>query len=321
MMNECYLCHSLDDSARFVSTSGGLFYEIARHKIEEDHAVVFGAAFDEFYHVQHISIERVEDLYTLQGSKYPQSDISQVYEIISQLLEKGKIVVFSGTPCQCAAVRNYAGMHDKLLLVDLICYGVASPGVWEAYLDSYYREKNIRAIRFKDKTYGWKNWNTCIELEDEAFFLRGITNPFMNYYMNGLYVRPSCSVCPFKGDRRFSDITIGDAWGDGENSTLNDDQGLSIAVVHSEYGKQCIEGLLDRITAEKVDFNKFIAGNPYYWKIPKYDMSKREKFRLQWHTRGFKSAFEEFCIPHGFRRLKYEFLLRCGRKKLKNVEK
>lgn len=314
-MNNCYLCYSTNDQVRRASTSGGLFYELAKYAIEKQNAIVFGAAFNDKFHVGHIAVDKLSQLDLLQGSKYPQSDMRDVYASIWAMLQAGRTVVFSGTPCQCAAIRKYVGPNEHLFLIDLICYGVASPGVWENYLNEYFHKKTICAIRFKDKTYGWKNWQTCIETPQKNFFLKDATNPFMKYYLAGLYVRPSCMVCPFKGDNRFSDITIGDAWGEGEKSELNDNQGLSIAITHSKIGGKWLEELKGETEIKEVDFHRFIAGNPYYFRPPSFDLANREYFFSLWQRAGFKKAFQKLCIPHKLKKLPYYFALWRGVKR------
>lgn len=306
----CYLIRSKDVASRYRSTSGGVFYELASCAIREYNAKVYGAAFESDFSVTHICVTRIEELAQLQGSKYPQSKIVHLYKKIKAELDNGEYVVFSGTPCQVNALKKYLVVDYKTLLcVDLICYGVAAPKVWGEYLKTYHPQ-GIKQIRFKDKENGWKNWYTVLEYEKSRISLQGLTNLFMSGYMNGTYIRPSCTSCKFKGNNRLSDITIGDAWGKGESSTLNDNKGLSIAVVHSERGALWLKSIGDNVDSEGVDFSEYIQGNPYYSIAPDLDMVRNMAFYADLESKGFKYAYEKHCVPHGLRRLKYLYKLK-----------
>ena len=45
----------------------------------------------------------------MRGSKYVQSDTSQIYKKVKADLSIGQKVLLSGTPCQVAALKNYLG--------------------------------------------------------------------------------------------------------------------------------------------------------------------------------------------------------------------
>ena len=49
--------------------------------------------------VKHVAIEKVTDLYRLQGSKYAQSDTTEIYQEVKGYLKSGRLVFFTGTPC------------------------------------------------------------------------------------------------------------------------------------------------------------------------------------------------------------------------------
>ena len=64
--------------------------------------MVYGAAFDEKWGVSHREVSKEDELPVLQGSKYVQSSIGFTYTQAKENLESGKMVLFSGTPCQIA---------------------------------------------------------------------------------------------------------------------------------------------------------------------------------------------------------------------------
>ena len=123
-----------DSGIRERSSSGGVFYALAKWTIERG-GVVFGARFDEQWRVVHDYTETLEGIFPFMGSKYVQSFIGNTYKKAKAFLEEGRYVLFSGTPCQLAGLRTYLREdYESLIQVDLICYGVPSPGVWRSFL-------------------------------------------------------------------------------------------------------------------------------------------------------------------------------------------
>ena len=164
-----------DDGLRLASSSGGVFSLLAR-RILAGGGRVYGAAFDRTdWSVHHIGINDENGLDELRGSKYLQSRTQGVYRQVKRDLESGSHVLFSGTPCQVAALRHYLGRNwDNLFLVDVVCHGVPSPRVWKDYLkyrqdvttegrDSASAEgRNIRRIASRRKDCGWKRYSLSL---------------------------------------------------------------------------------------------------------------------------------------------------------------
>ena len=98
--------HSLE---RQKSSSGGFFRLLAEQVIRQG-GFVYGAAFNEKWEVCHVGVDNLSDLGRLQGSKYVQSRIGLVYRDIKKQLATGRLVLFSGTPCQCEGLYGYLGI-------------------------------------------------------------------------------------------------------------------------------------------------------------------------------------------------------------------
>ena len=96
------------DEIRQVSSLGGMFTILADYIFERG-GFVCGAAFNknENWKVEHIIIDKKEDLYKLRGSKYVQSDKKDIFKQIKELLNKDKYVLFSGCPCEVAGLKNF----------------------------------------------------------------------------------------------------------------------------------------------------------------------------------------------------------------------
>ena len=96
-----------DNSVRLLSSAGGVYTLIAEQVIA-DGGVVYGAGFNENWHVVHQHATTSEELARLRGSKYVFSDYLDTVKLALTDLEAGKKVLFSGTPCQVAVMKKRA---------------------------------------------------------------------------------------------------------------------------------------------------------------------------------------------------------------------
>lgn len=136
---QAYACKSKDETVRISSSSGGIFSLIADYFLDRG-GVVFGAGFDENMKLVHQSVDTKEALKLLRGSKYVQSDMGNCFSEAKMLLDDGKLVLFSGTPCQISGLRHFLNKgYDNLFCADVVCHGVPSPSVWKSYVS--YQEK------------------------------------------------------------------------------------------------------------------------------------------------------------------------------------
>lgn len=144
-----------DEKRMKYSSSGGAFPVLAEY-IVKNGGIVYGAAFSEdFFSVCHIRITDKNDLHLIYGSKYVQSDTGNTYDQAKNDLEQGKMVLFSGTPCQIAGLKSFLKRdYEKLICVEIICHGVPSPLIWRRYL-SYISNKisaTVRKVIFREKS-------------------------------------------------------------------------------------------------------------------------------------------------------------------------
>lgn len=243
-----YAAYNTDIDQRMQSSSGGISYLLAQRVLEQG-GVVFGARF-KGTEVVHDYVEDIANLPALLGSKYVQSWIGDVYEKVKEFVEKGRVVLFAGTPCQVEGLRRLVGDKENLILVDFICHGVPSPAVWSRYLKEQKKELGIQSIRrisFRDKKEGWKNFSMRIDYEDankenNEYVATLKEDKYLRGFLNDLYLRPSCYDCRFKKIERESDITLADFWG-VENilPTWDDDKGISLIMMHSTQGLRLFE--------------------------------------------------------------------------------
>ena len=123
-----------EDGVRHSSSSGGIFSLLAQYVFDRQ-GVVYGAAYNDRMEVVHKEAGDRQQLEQLKRTKYVQSNLNGVYSRIEELLKRDQWVLFCGTPCQAYGLKLFLKKaYEKLIIVDLICYGVPSPGIWSSYV-------------------------------------------------------------------------------------------------------------------------------------------------------------------------------------------
>lgn len=231
-----------DLDIRTHSTSGGAFSALAEEVLNHN-GVVYGAGFDENYHVRHMRIISVEELKNIRGVKYVQSSIGNCLKKCKADLLNNLQVLFVGTPCQIAGLKNFLGelsQSDNLLLCDLICHGTPNPKIWNDFIEYFIKEHGqVSLIEFRDKTT--RKWRDCkgsalvngerISIDEYAklFYLHDIVNK-------------GCFKCKFASLNREGDLTLGDFWGIENKHPEYDDQiGVSLVLCNTQRGERALE--------------------------------------------------------------------------------
>lgn len=135
------------------STSGGMFGELARFILSKN-GIVYGARFTNDYKaVEHTRCKTYEELESILKSKYVRSNIKNTYKEAEKDLKDGKIVLYSGTPCQIAGLKCFLRKeYENLYTIDIICHGTPSQKIWEKYVN-YCEKKNTSKITHVDFRY------------------------------------------------------------------------------------------------------------------------------------------------------------------------
>lgn len=250
-----YIYQNPNEVVRFLSTSGGFFSMIAETVLEQG-GVVCGAAYNDKMELHHVCITQKEYLDKLRKSKYVQSKTEGIFQKIQQFLKEGKQVLFVGLPCQVAGLANFLNKeYENLIMVDLVCYGVPSPGVfasWITYLESKYQK--VKNVIFREKSYGYVTPNIRVYFQNGKYIENcRDANVYSHWFFGNLTVRESCFSCHFKTIGRVSDLTLGDLWLAEEYGKQFDDKGATVVFSHSDKGKQLCEKICNmRIDLEYV---------------------------------------------------------------------
>lgn len=255
-----YAAYNNKTELRDKSSSGGIFYPLACAVINRG-GVVAGASYKQDFKVMH---EVADDLFSISHfmkSKYVQSDMGSIYRELGEHLAKGRTVLFSGTPCQVAAMKSYFGnKYNTLYLCEVLCYGVPSPKVYNEYLRSIENRENskIREINFKDKRYGWDNYTTCITLENGKKICKFGGDVYSELYHKKLSIRPSCYSCQYGINNSCADITLGDFYAHSKYAEMNAPKnGISCVIIRSEKGKELFDIVKNELVSEEIDAVSF----------------------------------------------------------------
>ena len=240
---KCYAGYTKDEVRMDRSSSGGVFTVFADAILRES-GYVSGVVFDEKFKACHIVSNNPDDIFRMRGSKYVQSDTGKVFSEIKQLLNQGKKVLFTGVSCQVAGLKAFLGKdYENLFCIDILCHGVASPGIFRKYLNETFEIETIQDIQFKSKKYGgWRKPYFCVKTEkdDKHQFLE--YNEYASAFLNNVINRNCCAECQFQRLPRQGDITIGDFWGIEDcDPGLDDNKGISVLLVNSEKSQNLLE--------------------------------------------------------------------------------
>ncbi len=281
-----YAAWNKDENVLSRSSSGGVFSILAQYVLEKG-GVVCGATLDDTNVVKHILIEKVDDLGKLCGSKYVQSEIGHILVKIEDLLERGRQVLFTGTPCQVAGLNSYLGKDfDNLLTVDLACHGVPSPKVWQKYLAEL--GNDISQVNFRDKKGGWKKFFFSYEKNGLKKYELPTKNLYFKGFLKNLFLRKSCGTCQFANMNRPGDFTLADFWGIQKlSSKLDNFQGTSLVLSNTPKAEKVLKECQDSFAKLcKVPLEKAVRKNKVLYQSLKAH-NARDAFFSQFEKQSF----------------------------------
>ena len=228
------------------SASGGAADSAARTVLQIG-GVVYGAAYDECLTVSHIEITTNEERYRIQSSKYVQSDPKDSYSRVKKRLTEGRVVLFTGTPCQIAGLYAFlGGDQENLYTVDLICHGVPSPKFFKKYLEYQSKQSTGRVIYFNFRSKDKRGWGTQYLLKTKTKTKTKTKilslDRYGKHFMDGDCYRESCYHCAYANTNRVADLTVGDFWGIAKSHPkFNSPKGVSSVFVNTKKGQKLFE--------------------------------------------------------------------------------
>lgn len=298
---QAYAVVANDKCESLTSASGGAC-TILSQAIIQNGGVVYGSSMLNYQNVKHIRIDSIEALSKLKGSKYVQSDLTNIYHQIKDDLSENTQVLFIGTPCQVAGLRSYLRKdYSNLFTIDLICHGVPSL----CMLESFVKEKcktphpSIKVIfrwKVKDKNspvrFGSQFINTSGKIERSVPSLR---NSFMAAFFSGISYRENCHECKYACIERVSDITVGDFWGLGGKikTALDLSAGVSLILINSLKGNELFNAIKGKIVYEEHSIEDAVLNNANL-RRPTPRPKEKDLFFQKWHMAGLENAAEKY---------------------------
>lgn len=259
-----YVLQNKNEKVLAESTSGGAFTAIATYVIHHG-GVIFGATLNDNNEAQHIYVESEDELWRFRNSKYVQSLIGETYKQAKDFLKTGRLVCFSGTPCQLEGLMQFLRKpYDNLIAVDVVCRAVPSPKVLRKYLEFKQQSvgSSIESLKFRDKQfYGYKYSNISFRTK-RAGYHEGIdTDPWLRSFFSGINVRPSCFTCRFKKRYRVTDITMWDCFEPSRFcKEMDNDKGVTRIIAHSEKGVALLEAIKDLAFEKEIEPDSLLKG-------------------------------------------------------------
>ena len=254
-----------NDEIRKNSSSGGVFSIFAESFIDSG-GVVVGCAMDRTLQAIHVICETKKDLTQLRSSKYVQSNLDNIFIKIRDLLQSGRSVLFSGTPCQVSGLRRFLlKPYDNLFCIDVLCHGVPSPKLFREYKDSMEKKYGAKAIsvNFRCKKKEWKRLYIEFKFDNgKEYYKNASFDPYMQLFLGNKSQRSSCFRCPFTTTSRQGDISLGDFWGIGRiHHRVEDDMGVSLILVNSEKGMNMFKSIRTQMKTISCELDQVVASN------------------------------------------------------------
>lgn len=262
-LNKCYVGFSKDIKDLEKSSSGGIFPLIAKN-ILNDNGIVIAASFKN-NKLSHIIIDNIKDLDKLKGSKYLQSDLSNIFKHVKENINNKKIL-FVGTPCQVGGLKSYLKKdYENLICIDLICHGVPSPKLFDKYV-KYLEDNNndkLKNYNFRDKKTGWDTYSNTATFKNKKYTELASSNSYMKLFLKDIALRESCYDCNFKLGNKYSDITLGDFWNVQKYyPDMYNKKGVSAIIINTEKGNHLFNIIKDNIIYKECNIDEILKGNP-----------------------------------------------------------
>ncbi len=282
------------------SASGGAFYALARAFIENN-GVVYGCAFDDELIAKHIKVTTCNDLSKLQGSKYVQSNLNVHFAVLEDL-KVGREVLFSGTPCQVAAIKSFVGnLSDRLFTVELVCHGVPNSKLWKDYIDFLEKDNKGKIINFKfrvkhSKTKFCARYTIVKDGVEKECIIPSNLSYYYYSFLKGKTYRTSCYSCPYAQPNRQADVTICDFWGYNGNYFAGSTD-VSAVLIQGVKGNALFEMGRKYLDVEETKFQNVADNNEQLQKpsdISKYDA----RFFETWIKKGSRALEAEHKKKH-----------------------
>lgn len=299
------------------SSSGGIFAALADRVISCG-GVVFGAAFNDNCSEIYIKSSDEVPIDALLRSKYAESLVGDSFQRAKAELEKGREVLFCGTPCQIAGLHKYLGRdYDGLLSCDFACGGLSSHALYQKHLKDLAEKygSGVKNVNFRPKVYGWNIHAIRVDLENgKKYISPAVTDPyFCGFILKHVNTRDYCYNCDF-AENHSSDISLADFWKVNQLAgKVKHGRGLSLVLANTEKGISALSRINNVCPLQEIDVEKA----SYNLKRRTYSesyMATRAKYLKVCEEKGLSQAAEVIGGYKGYK--KFVFKTKCRLKGL-----
>ncbi|MBQ7252768.1 MAG: Coenzyme F420 hydrogenase/dehydrogenase, beta subunit C-terminal domain [Kiritimatiellae bacterium] len=299
------------------SSSGAVFSTIALEMLK-NRAVVYGCEWTPGRNdltPRHARIDSAGDLPRLQGSKYVQSDMGSTFVSVADDLRAGRTVLFSGTPCQVAALKGFLGDRsaENLFLLDVVCHGIPSVPLFHGYVSFLERKgkAKVEDYLFRDKTWGWCPWASALFKKNgrtRRLRQNARNSAYWHFFLKGDVFRDSCYACPYARAERQGDLTLGDFWGiskvlpdfAAKLGGGDDGEGISCVLVNSPKGMDLLDRHGSALSRHEVPWRGIVENNDQL-RAPCPKTKDRDLLREVFARDGYEGVHELFLKKIGLK--------------------
>lgn len=287
-----YLSYNRNKNELMNSSSGGVFYVVAKNIIKNN-GIVFGATMDSNMQVLHCSVQTYDELIELLGSKYVQSNVNDTYKKVKKYLLDERYVLYTGTPCQIAGLKMYLHKdYSNLYTIDILCHGVPSQKMFSSHIKwlEHRYNKKIQYFKFRNKHVSkWGDYHYCYKFTNSNKIHSGnaLFDVFFKSFIKEQIFRDSCYSCKYASLHREGDFTIGDFWGVKQYyPDIDTNDGISILIINTNKGNNLFENIKDNLVYRETKI-EWVMKNNHNLSHPASKPIEREKIFNYIETNGY----------------------------------
>lgn len=288
-----------DNSIVKQSTSGGMFSLMADYIINNG-GNVYGAKMDNSFETFHVAANNKKQLSELRGSKYVQSSTRSTFSEVKNDLKNGKLVLYTGTPCQIAGLINFLGNIDRknLITSDIVCHGTPSNLMFKSYIKKLAESFNVRTEDINDFRFReYEKWDylpSC-KINGKRIKLIYENNVFMNLFLTNRINRECCYKCRYATQERVSDITIADFWGISKHNPLSfkTPNGCSMVLLNTDKGASFFNKISELAQYEFRNWDEALKVNHQLYRPLFMPQDREEAIKMLLYS-SLKDIFNHF---------------------------
>lgn len=301
-----------------LSSSGGVATALSE-KILEKGGVVFGCASINGK-IEHVVIEDVKDLDLIKGSKYVHSDSGESYKKAKDYLDGNKTVLYIGTPCGIAGLKNFLRKdYENLYTVDLVCHGTPPSIYLEEYIKTKIKNKNWDRVTFR----GEKDFYFTVYDKNKILYSKkNKEDLYFGAFLEGITYRESCYNCEYASVARCADITLGDFWGLDRSKLGTKMEGrISLVLPNNSKGEKLIEECRDKLLMEKRPLEEAVNEKQGNLLHPSKRHEERDLFLKLYEKYGFTKAISKTKFGKKVKRVRVKNAISLPYRKVKSMGK